>query len=729
MRNLSLIFFAFICSVSSYGQSYFAIRNDGDLPQGYFLDKVYDFDKTILLNQPSNQVLSAEDQIPFNFYFYNTPYTKYIASDNGYITFNTNSTSSVVPDTTLPENSIVVFGKDLKLQKLPAPNEGVGTQVYSYTVGKAPNRSHIIQYYGASLASDLLIPPISNSSIFAFAIILHEGPDGRFDLVYSPYGNKLSKGSIGCTSVANGNKTLFQDSLVYLPYQFSFDVKNFIVYQFHYGMQAQYDLAFKEIKVEKVYPFNSVVNFKGKMANWGKKTVYAYKVNYSINAGDTISYLIDQQNLLPNGESSMVFNHPISWLSGAVGSLNNVNIWLSDPDNGTDGVAANSHYNKTVLRNYNTNLADRNVLLEEGTGAWCGYCPDANLIINSAYKQFGRRVIPISYHFDDSMSTDDGNLFLNQYITSYPDAIIDRKILLGSNNTWINELKSRMNVKAPVEIFIQNKVFNPQTRVISYRVRVRFVDYWYGVMRIGSVVTENKVRGMANPFIWSQNNYYSKNNPAGAAGGIAHPLYNESLVVDGYWHEHVQKANPSGVWGIPNLMPQLVEPNSEYFADFTYTLPPATFVSYNSDYNSAYCSTIDAIGQNEGLHIPANINLIGFVEEYDDNDVFNRPIINASSMPLWDLVSVNQIGSPGESISMYPNPASVQCNFQVNLQADTDIKIEMYSSSGQLLQTKTQSCTSGQNNFTLNTHEYPNGLYMLKMTLNDKVIVKSLILQ
>ena len=494
-------------------------------------------------------------------------------------------------------------------------------------------------------------------------------------------------------------------------------------------MQAQYDLAFKEIKVEKVYPFNSVVNFKGKMANWGKKTVYAYKVNYSINAGDTISYLIDQQNLLPNGESSMVFNHPISWLSGAVGSLNNVNIWLSDPDNGTDGVAANSHYNKTVLRNYNTNLADRNVLLEEGTGAWCGYCPDANLIINSAYKQFGRRVIPISYHFDDSMSTDDGNLFLNQYITSYPDAIIDRKILLGSNNTWINELKSRMNVKAPAEIFIQNKVFNPQTRVISYRVRVRFVDYWYGVMRIGSVVTENKVRGMANPFIWSQNNYYSKNNPAGAAGGIAHPLYNESLVVDGYWHEHVQKANPSGVWGIPNLMPQLVEPNSEYFADFTYTLPPATFVSYNSDYNSAYCSTIDAIGQNEGLHLPANINLIGFVEEYDDNDVFNRPIINASSMPLWDLVSVNQIGSPGESISMYPNPASVQCNFQVNLQADTDIKIELYSSSGQLLQTKTQSCTSGQNNFTLNTHEYPNGLYMLKMTLNDKVIVKSLILQ
>ena len=729
MRNLSLNFLALICAVTGYGQSYFAIRNDGAIPQGYYLDKVYDFDKTILLNQPSNQVLSVEDQIPFNFYFYNTPYTKYLASDNGYITFNTNATTSEIPDTSLPENSIVAFGKDLKLQKLPAPNEGVGTQVYSYTVGKAPNRSHIIQFYGASLANDPLIPPINNSSIFAFAIILHEGPEGRFDVVYSPYGNKLSKGSIGCASAGNTSKTLFKDSLVFLPYQFSFNINDFIVYQFHYGTQSKYDLAFKDIKVEKVYPFNSVVNFKGKMANWGKNTVRSYTVNYSINAGDTVSYLIDQQNLLPNGEGGMAFNHPISWLSGAVGSLNDVNIWLSNPDNDTDGVAANSHYTKTVLRNFNTNLADRNILLEEGTGAWCGYCPDANLIINSAYKQYGRRVIPISYHFDDSMSNDDGNLFLSQYINSYPDAIIDRKVLLGSNSTWKDEIMSRMNVKAPVEVYVQNKVYNPQTRVISYRVRVKFVDYWYGVMRIGSAVTEDKVRGMANPFIWSQNNYYSKDNPGGAAGGTSHPMYNESVVIDGYWHEHVQKANPSGLWGVPNLIPQLVSPNSEYFADFTYTLPPASFVSYNSDYNSEFCSSIDAIGQNEGIHIPANINLIGFVEEYDDNDVFNRPIVNAASVPLWDLVSVKQVNALGDALSLYPNPAKDQCTVQVNLKSATTVNIELYSVNGQLMQTLTQDCSAGQNNIILNTHAYATGLYTVKLVLNDKVIVKSLVLQ
>jgi hypothetical protein len=409
--------------------------------------------------------------------------------------------------------------------------------------------------------------------------------------------------------------------------------------------------------------------------------------------------------------------------------LNDVNIWLSKPNNDTDGVDANSHFTKIVLRNYNTNLADRNILVEEGTGAWCGYCPDANLIINSAYKQFGRRVIPISYHFDDSMSTDDGNLFLSQYISSYPDAIIDRKILLGSNSTWLSEMASRINVKAPVEISIQNKVFDPQSRVISYRVRVKFVDYWYGALRIGSAITEDKVRGMANPFIWSQNNYYSKDNPGGPAGGNAHPLYNESAVVDGYWHEHVQKANPSGVWGIGNLIPQLVSPNSEYFADFTYNLPPASFVSYKSDYSSEFCSTIDAIGQNEGIHIPANINLIGFVEEYDENDVFNRPIVNAASVPLWDLVSVKQENVLAESLSLFPNPSNGNFTLRLTLKEASPITIELYNVNGQLQQTTSQECATGLNNIVINTHGLSSGLYTVEMIMNNQIIVRSLLLQ
>ncbi|MEZ4804843.1 MAG: hypothetical protein R2852_05015 [Bacteroidia bacterium] len=61
------LLFSFCISVQVGAQNYFAIRNDGELPNGYYLDKVYDSEKTILLNQPSTELLSAENLIPFNF--------------------------------------------------------------------------------------------------------------------------------------------------------------------------------------------------------------------------------------------------------------------------------------------------------------------------------------------------------------------------------------------------------------------------------------------------------------------------------------------------------------------------------------------------------------------------------------------------------------------------------------------------------------------------------------
>lgn len=694
-------------------QEYYGVRNDGVVPKGYFLDKVYDSDKAILLNQPSNQSLSSEGLIPFNFYFYNIAYTKYRVSENGYLTFDATAQSSIVPDTILPANSISVFGQDFKLQKLPLPNDGIGTQVFSYTVGQAPNRRHIIQYYGLTLANDLLDKPITNASIYAFAIVLHEGPDGRFDLVYSPYGDKTVKGAIGCSSAGAVQQTLLNDSLTLLPFQFSFDPARFIVYQFRYGVQPEYDLVIKDLKISNIYPVNAIVNFSGNMSNWGKKAVQSYYVNYSVDAGDTVSHLIDQVNLLPNGQGGMAFSHPVSWLGGAAGSLNEVHVWLSEPDNDTDGNAANSHITRTVLRNNNNSIVERNLLLEEGTGAWCGYCPDAHLLLSKAVQIHGNRVIPVSYHFDDSMSNPDGNEFLNRYISSYPDAQIDRKIFLGSNSTWLSEIAARLSINAPVSLALEMKSYDLQTRQVSYRVRVRFSDYWYGDMRIGSLITEQEVRGNASANIWSQNNYYSKWHSGGGAAGAAHPLYNELESMDGYLHQSVHKASPGGVWGNSGLIPILVAPGSEYTADFTYQLPPAAFVQYAVDNNTVYCSTADGPGENEGRNIPARLHLVGFVSEYSD-DYFSRPVLNAVSAPLWDLSNLQDIQDGNQGLSVYPNPAGNQASILFKLPAAGQVLVEVFNSDArQMISEPHGYMDAGSHLLFLDTQMLTNGVYQI----------------
>mgnify|MGYP000433300466 CR=1 FL=1 len=716
----------FICGKFLTAQNYYPIRHDGKLPRGYILDKIYEAGKTVHLTQPAESQLSAPGQIPFNFYFYNKPYTQYKVSDNGYITFDLTQNVSLNPDTVLPLNSILGFWQDFKLQQLPVPNDGIGVQAFSYTVGQAPSRAHIIQFYGLTLKSDLLDKPITNASIYAFAIILYEGSAGRFDVVFSPYGNKELYGTIGCNNEDNTSHKILNDTLCKLPFQFSFDPENFIVYQFAKGTQPDYDLAIREIKLGKIYQANAIVNFTGVLANTGKKEVSSLYLNYAINAGDTISHFIDGINLKGGGEGSYSFSHPVSWLSGATGSLNDVNFWLSKPGGMEDEISSNSNIHRKVLRNNNNYTALRNILFEEATGAWCGYCPDAHLLLKNAIKQHGSRIVPVSYHIEDSMSNESGNIILSNFVTSYPDAILDRKIFLGSTSTWMTEVNNRLNVKAPVAIQIEERSFNEQTREIGYRVRVKFTDYWYGNLRLGSIVTENNVRGNALPNIWSQYNYYSKDH-AGGVGGSSHPLYNEKEHMDGYIHQYVQKAMPGGPWGNASVIPQLVTPNSEYTMDYTYVLPAATFVHYEVDNNTEYCNTVDVPGQNEGWNIPANINLIGYVAEYNDTDVMDRPVINAGQRRLWDLSNtVAELKRKGPLV-IFPNPADNEAGLKMELEHASGVKVLVTNQVGDIvLDEYYGNLSSGSNLLFLKTSGLASGIYQVYVITESETFISRL---
>ena len=714
-----VIVFLVICLLASQGmaQNYYHYRKDGAVPFGFYIDKVYDANKTILLNQPSNQQLSKSNALPFNVQFYGSTFTHYKVSENGYLIFDTTVNTALNPDSTLPNKSILAFATDLKLQKLPVPNDGIATQVYAYTVGQAPNRSHIVAYYGVSLAKDSFLGPINNASIFSFAIVFNEAKTDAFDLIYTPYGNKNAYGKIGAID-QNSQYYLINNTAVQYPFQYSYNNEDLIVYRFEYGYAPKYDLAFKTIQVAKIYPQNAVVNFSGSFVNYGNELIQKCHIHYAINGADTISFELSNLNLAPYGEGKINFTHPVSWTSGALGSLNQVNVWVSDPNDSMDQVDSNNHYFQTVLRNGNNNPFDRNILLEEGTGAWCGFCPDAHLILNQAKKTYGSRVIPVSYHFDDSMSNNDALWFLSQYISSYPDAQIDRKTFLGSNSTWLDAMAVRLNQRAPMTLSIDQKSFDPSTRLLKYRVNVRFEDYWYGNLRIGAIVTEDHVRGNAYSNIWIQNNFYSKDNPNGASGGSAHPLYNESNYMDGYYHESVQKANPGGVFGVENTLPQLVAPGQTYSYVFNYVLPPTIKVAYKDQYQTPYCNTFCWPGGNDGSNVPANINLIGFVTDLGQNP-FNSPILNAVSNPLWDLTTIGALSSIGNGLKASPNPFNDHVTLSWPMTMDGQLQCMVSNSLGQLLMT--HSVNAQQSFVDLDLSNLAPGLYTISVLHAEKI--------
>lgn len=696
-------------------QNYYHIRNDGDIPKGYFLDKIYESTKTILLNEPSANVFSKVDAIPFPFSFFGKNVHYYKASDNGYLSFDTSNIISQLPDTNYPKNSIMAFWDDFKLQKLPPPNEGVGIQVYSYTLGEAPNRAHVVQFFGLSLNDDLFTGPITNASIYAFAIIFHEQGNGRFDLVYTPFGNKNRMAGIGCVNEDGSQRKLLNDSNSFLPFQFSFETKNFIVYQFHQGVQNEYDLELKSFNVNAVYPVNSIVNFTGKIKNLGSKNVNRLDLNYSINQGDTITHTLTGLNIEHNGVGVINFTHPISWTSGAKGTLNNLDFWLSNPNLQKDQDSSNSEFHKIILRNANNYVADKNIMIEEATGAWCGYCPDANLVVDEAVKKYGKRVVPISYHNEDSMSNPQSESFLDKYFTSFPDAMLDRNIPLGSTNTWVNEVGARLNAKSPVQIDIQMKSFNVNTREIQYTVRTTFNDYWYGKMNIGGIVTEDDVRGVEAPNMWSQYNYYSKAHKGGL-GGVDHPLYNELEYMHGYKHQHVFKSNGNNIDGVSGVLPQFILPNQSFTQSFSYILPEMTTVFYTAENNTKYCSTLDRPGVNEGWNVPAKINLVGFVSIFDS--ISNEfTILNVNSERLWNLVDIPQVYTQSSELKTYPNPLNKGLlNVSFNLFANDNIVVSVIDVLGNEVITQNfDNLTQGQNHLFLNLSDCSSGVYFVKI--------------
>ncbi len=65
------------------------------------------------------------------------------------------------------------------------------------------------------------------------------------------------------------------------------------------------------------------------------------------------------------------------------------------------------------------------VLLEEGTGTWCGYCPDGSQRIQETIEPTYPRCIAVAFHNGDGMALT-GDPFNAAYITGFPGGTVDR---------------------------------------------------------------------------------------------------------------------------------------------------------------------------------------------------------------------------------------------------------------------------------------------------------------
>lgn len=243
--------------------------------------------------------------------------------------------------------------------------------------------------------------------------------------------------------------------------------------------------------------------------------------------------------------------------------------------------------------------ATKRVLVEEFTGAWCGYCVDGAVVLDQIIQANPGKVFGVKVHNGDAMAIPDGATVEGTFgVSSWPSGDVDRTPFnVGGNTTlilnrgsWSSAVSNVLSQPGIADIKLQ-WTYDPSTNKILANISAKFDQAVSQEIRFNVYVLEDKVTGTGNGY--DQSNYYNSTS--------GHPMYGKGNPIVGYEHNETLRAFMGTPWGAENSIPAPISAGST--AKYSFEMPK------NSNWN------ID------------NIRLLGVVQYYSSND---RRILNVA---------------------------------------------------------------------------------------------------
>ncbi len=642
----------------------------------------YNNSGTTVLGVTSSDVLSTAQTIPFAWDYYGTAVTSYKASDNGYITFNpaatiSYGTNTAIPNVSGPDQAIFAFWDDLDI----IAGSGSTDEVISFNYGVAPNRVHVIQWYS--------VTPISGTGFLYTAIRLYEC--GDFDIIHN-FGNASGMtASVGCENAGGTLGTMAEGPSFNYPSVTS-DGSDDIVYSFYWS-GITYDAS---ITASDLSGMVSVGNntVSGEITNGGSAAITSYDLHYSIDGGSAVTMNVTGVNIAAFGGTAN-FTHSTPWNITTGGASNVLCIWADNINGNVDERTCNDQICEDVFAANGTGATKIAVVVEEFTGAWCGWCPDGGVVLENMITAYPGQVIGVSIHDGDAMEYAEG-VRTAFGVSAYPNALVDRYVFPGetdephSRSAWESNAVSRFTKYTPVEVGVTHS-YDAATRTITATVTADFVDYASGDMRFNLEITEDNVTGSGTGY--DQVNYLN-----GTAG---HPFEGAGDPIIGYSHRHVLRANPSGAYGNAGVIPSTVSPGSYYSETFTYVIP----ASYDE----------------------TEISVVGFVA-YANPVIGEREILNADEALLSEA-SLNE-SSLFANFTVAPNPTKGDFTLVLDLRNEITAEIVIYNMNGQKVgNIASGTYTAGEHKIQANTGDLMSGIYYITVITNNASFTEKLVIR
>jgi thiol-disulfide isomerase/thioredoxin len=469
----------------------------------------------------------------------------------------------------------------------------------------------------------------------------------------------------------------------------------------------QSDLAVLNTNLYRHNDLGTIGTPTGIIKNYGIDTVKNFTLNYQVNNLATVSENITGISLPPYSIYSYTASTPFSTTTAGEYGFK---VWASNINSfPIDSNSANDTVKKTTF--FYTTTAKKKVVMEEFTGAWCGYCPEGHTVMADLMES-DPNLIGISVHSRngggssaDKMEIPEGDSIVGAFASGFPSATFDRLYIFDNPDgafsvpDWYDALDVRKDWATPANVSFENFIYDSTIRQVTVDVKADFLVNMKSKFGMNLMFVEDSVIGTGAGY--NQRNYFCSGCGADDANS---PFYNSANSIANYPHNNVLRKSLAGTWGSRGVLPDSVVSGGSYTQSFSYVLP----ASWKAK----------------------NVRIVGVLQEYTSSTLI-REILNAEQ--AWLIPgeeeqpnSVAEAKDKFAGINLFPNPASDVMNLQFDLLEAGTVTANVVSVLGEnLKEVFNGGLNTGVHSISYNTNALPAGTYFLKLQTNNSFIVKT----
>ena len=649
------------------------LNTDTEYPNGSGLPAGW---ATILTGSNSSPTWSSTETIPFSFNFNGNAVTQYKVSSTGVLTFSTTaasapaSSNATIPNAAVPDNSVMVWG---------ISGSGANDNIVTKTFGSAGSKQHWIFF--ASYSDD-------SGNWTYWSIVLEEGSDKIYVVDQRHSGSASPTVTIGIqVDASTAVMVAGSPNISNLAGTDATDADNFY-YEFIPGQISADNIEMSEILTPTIAGTGTNATISGTITNMGSNTVTSLDITWDDGSGinsETISGL----SIASYGTYS--FNHSTT-LSIANASTYSLNI-CAEITGVTDADPSDN-----CLAHDISGLAfvpTRHVVIEEGTGTWCGWCPRGAVAMESVTSDASREnFIGIAVHNGDAMTItayDNGANF-----SGYPGMNVNRKYLGESVSTTamqsFYDQASAEPTNANVDV---SGTYDQTTGDLTVEVTATFAAEINTDHRLSAVLLENGVTGSS----YSQSNYYS-------GGGSGNMIMPNSGSMPGFNFSTAANPVPGSIMFYDHVARELYGGYSGQANSIT--LPATANSSQSYTFNS-----------NVGNYDPNNLQVVGFLINSATGEIMNA---NKSY-----VFGVGMEEKSYNDIKLYPNPANDQATIAINGFKGDKINITVTNLLGEVvLDDVFYNMNGNVSAYNIDLNSIRNGIYSVNLRGENLFVAKKL---